>query len=89
MKVLLALQVVLLALTVWMRVTRPDLPEAHPGPTTVTTVGYLTPIEESPVWFMEDDGSWTCIPGSSDMPWLCEGVVPPDQVPSGDAERRP
>lgn len=39
-------------------------------------------IEESPVWVLEDDGSWTCVPGGTD-PSVCDDVEPPGPLGEG------
>lgn len=36
----------------------------------------IPPIEDSPVWMLEDDGSWTCV-GEPDV---CDGATPPEPL---------
>jgi hypothetical protein len=50
----------------------------EPAPTT-TTVDHLLSIDEAPVWVLEDDGSWTCVPGgpAAEARRVCDCAVPP------------
>jgi len=38
----------------------------------------IPPIEESIVWMLNEDGSWTCIPGGPEAKSMkvCDGAVP-------------
>lgn len=59
---------------------RGELEVIPPPPATTTTVATFLSIEDSPVWRLEDDGSWTCMPGGpeAEAMGVCDGLEHPN-----------